>query len=81
MAPCPPNGLRPIPAQGVPELCPSVRGKPPEQSVPDDSEAAHFGTLEAARTYARSLGAQCGGRVVVERRSAGGCWLCLAELG
>lgn len=55
--------------------------KPPEQSVPDDSEAAHFGTLEAARTYARSLGAQCGGRVVVERRSAGGCWLCLAELG
>ena len=25
MAPCPPNDLRPIPVQGLPDLCPSVR--------------------------------------------------------
>ena len=52
-----------------------------EQSVPDESEAAQFVTLEGARPHAHSLATQCGRRVVVERHSADGCWLCLAELG
>ena len=50
-----------------------------ECAVPDEVEATRFASLAAADAYARSLQQSVEQRVLVEKRSAGGCWLALAE--